>query len=100
MLKSGVHPKIVSERLGHASVALTLDTYSHTVAGLQEAAARRFDQMLEPQRALPFEEGDVSKRLAESPGTDSDSAISQAIATSLKGEGTLCTFLKLRESTD
>ena len=29
ILKSGVHPKIVSERLGHASVAFTLDTYSH-----------------------------------------------------------------------
>ena len=40
MLKSGVHPKIVSERLVHASVAFTLDTYSHMVLGLQEAAAR------------------------------------------------------------
>jgi len=29
MLKSGVHPKVVSERLGHATVAFTLDTYSH-----------------------------------------------------------------------
>ncbi|MFC1928714.1 tyrosine-type recombinase/integrase [Chloroflexota bacterium] len=29
MLKSGVHPKIVSERLGHSTVAFTLDTYSH-----------------------------------------------------------------------
>ncbi len=56
MLKSGVHPKIVSERLGHASVAFTLDTYSHVVPGLQEAAAERFDKMLEP---------DVSKMLAK-----------------------------------
>ena len=29
MLKAGIHPKIVSERLGHASIAITLDTYSH-----------------------------------------------------------------------
>ena len=43
MLNSGVHPKIVSERLGHATVAFTLDTYSHVVPGLQEAAARAFD---------------------------------------------------------
>jgi len=43
MLKSGVHPKIVSERLGHATVAFTLDTYSHVVPGLQEAAAKAFD---------------------------------------------------------
>jgi len=47
MLKSGVHPKIVSERLGHATVAFTLDTYSHVVPGLQEAAARVFDQALD-----------------------------------------------------
>ena len=46
MLKSGVHPKIVSERLGHATVAFTLDTYSHVVPGLQEAAARAFDEVL------------------------------------------------------
>ncbi len=44
MLKAGVHPKIVSERLGHASVAFTLDTYTHAVPGLQEAAAKTFDQ--------------------------------------------------------
>jgi integrase len=47
MLKSGVHPKIVSERLGHATVAFTLDTYSHVVPGLQEAAALTFDENLQ-----------------------------------------------------
>ena len=46
MLKSGVHPKIVSERLGHATVSFTLDTYTHVVPGLQEAAARAFDNAL------------------------------------------------------
>lgn len=46
MLKAGVHPKIVSERLGHSSVAFTLDTYSHVVPGLQEAAALKFDETL------------------------------------------------------
>ncbi len=30
-LSAGVHPKVVSERLGHASVAFTLDTYSHAI---------------------------------------------------------------------
>jgi len=47
MLRQGIHPKIVSERLGHSSVAITLDTYSHVLPGLQEAAARRFDQGLQ-----------------------------------------------------
>lgn len=35
----GVHPKIVSERLGHASIAITLDVYSHVSAGMQQDAA-------------------------------------------------------------
>ncbi len=46
MLKQGVHPKVVSERLGHAGIQITLDTYSHVVPGLQEAAAARFDQIV------------------------------------------------------
>lgn len=48
MLKAGIHPKIVSERLGHSSVAFTLDVYSHVAPGLQEAAARKFDEVLSP----------------------------------------------------
>lgn len=47
LLRQGVHPKIVSERLGHASIAITLDTYSHVVPGLQEAAAAQLDAILE-----------------------------------------------------
>jgi integrase len=46
MLKQGIHPKIVQERLGHASIQVTLDTYSHVAPGLQEAAALRFDEAL------------------------------------------------------
>ena len=32
------------ERLGHSSIAITLDTYSHVAPGLQQAAAARFDE--------------------------------------------------------
>jgi site-specific recombinase XerD len=46
MLQQGVHPKIVQERLGHATIAVTLDIYSHVLPGLQEAAARAFDKAL------------------------------------------------------
>ena len=49
MLQQGVHPKIVQERLGHSTISITLDTYSHVTPGLQEAAAARFDEAL----ALP-----------------------------------------------
>jgi integrase len=38
-LQAGVHPKVVSERLGHATVAMTLDIYSHTIPALQQDAA-------------------------------------------------------------
>src|SRR5919112_639912 len=31
LLASGVHPKVVQERLGHSSISLTLDTYSHVL---------------------------------------------------------------------
>ena len=48
MLKQGVHPKIVQERLGHASIQITLDTYSHVAPGLQEAAAELFDKITSP----------------------------------------------------
>ena len=46
MLAAGEHPKVVSERLGHSTVALTLDVYSHVVPGLQEAAAERLADLL------------------------------------------------------
>ena len=46
MLEQGIHPKIVQERLGHSTIAMTLDTYSHVAPGLQQAAAARFDEAL------------------------------------------------------
>ena len=38
-LQAGIHPKVVSERLGHATIAITLDTYSHAIPAMQEEAA-------------------------------------------------------------
>ena len=49
LLKAGTHPRIVQERLGHSSIATTLDIYSHTVPGLQKAAAERLDTLLPVQ---------------------------------------------------
>ncbi len=40
-LSAGVHPKVVSERLGHANIGITLDTYSHCLPALSEEAACR-----------------------------------------------------------
>jgi integrase len=56
LLASGVHPKIAQERLGHATVAVTLDLYSHVLPGMQADAASRVDealrQALERHRSL------------------------------------------------
>ena len=38
-LRAGVHPKVVQERLGHANIRITLDTYSHVLPDMQESAA-------------------------------------------------------------
>jgi len=56
MLKQGVHPKIVQERLGHASIQITLDTYSHIAPGLQQAAAKRFDEAFTTRYNEPVNE--------------------------------------------
>jgi integrase len=47
MLASGVHPKIASERLGHSSVGITLDLYSHATRGMQADAAALVDDALQ-----------------------------------------------------
>lgn len=46
LLAAGVNPKVVSERLGHASVTLTLDTYSHVLPTMQQDAAERLERLL------------------------------------------------------
>ncbi|WP_246204141.1 site-specific integrase [Pallidibacillus pasinlerensis] len=46
LLKQGVHPKIVSERLGHADTRITLDRYSHLLPNMQKDTAREFGKML------------------------------------------------------
>jgi integrase len=43
LLASGVHPKIAQERLGHSSVSVTIDLYSHTVPNMQAEAVNRVD---------------------------------------------------------
>ena len=48
-LGAGVHPKIVSERLGHANIGITLDCYSHCLPALSEEAACRVAALLVPE---------------------------------------------------
>ena len=51
-LQAGIHPKIVSERLGHSTIALTLDVYSHALPTLQRDAAERVGDLILGDNAL------------------------------------------------
>jgi integrase len=46
MLSRGVHPKVASEMLGHSTIAITLDLYSHVTETMQREAARAVDAAL------------------------------------------------------
>ncbi len=65
LLQVGIHAKIVSERLGHASIGITLDLYSHVVPGLQENAAARFEEEFTGGSGQAGEMKDVVTRFEE-----------------------------------
>ncbi len=46
LLAAKVHPKIVQERLGRSSIAITMDTYSHLLPNMQSEAAAAVDDVL------------------------------------------------------
>lgn len=48
LLQQGVHPKVVQERLGHTTIGMTLDTYSHVLPGMQEHAVADLEIRLFP----------------------------------------------------
>lgn len=46
LLAANEHPKVVSERLGHSNITLTLDTYSHVLPSMQQGASEKLERML------------------------------------------------------
>jgi integrase len=46
-LSAGINPKVVSERLGHSSISVTMDIYSHVIPGMQEEAALAVERLLD-----------------------------------------------------
>lgn len=46
LLKQGEHPKVVAERLGHSTISITMDTYSHVMPNMQKEASERLDSFL------------------------------------------------------
>ena len=53
MLQQGVSPKTVADRLGHSTVTITLDTYSHVTPGIKEEAANLFEDALRNTESVP-----------------------------------------------
>lgn len=46
LIRTNVHPRVVQDRLGHASAAFTMQVYGHVAAGLQEEAAKSFVELM------------------------------------------------------
>jgi integrase len=85
-LRAGVHAKIVSERLGHASISLTLDVYSHVLPALDSLAAEQIATLLLPDSSTQDYEqmrmigGRRPLRLHQPTGNDSDAQAAQSFA--------------------
>jgi len=58
----GVHPRVVMETLGHSSIALTMNTYSHVSRALQGEAAARMDEVLRGGSVVKGVVGDQADR--------------------------------------
>jgi integrase len=52
-LAEGIHPKVMSERVGHSSISITMDTYSHVIPALQRDAADRIAALIYGVRTYP-----------------------------------------------
>ena len=52
LIRRGVQPKIISERLGHSSIKITMDLYGYLMPGLQDSVADLFDQERKPKSAI------------------------------------------------
>ncbi len=53
LLMADEHPKVVSERLGHSTIVLTLDTYSHVLPTMQQQATARLESLLYDENGTP-----------------------------------------------
>ncbi len=52
LLQAGINPKVVSERLGHATIVLTLDVYSHVLPNMQQDATAQLEEMIFRQKKV------------------------------------------------
>ncbi len=64
MLLRGAKPKVISEALGHSSVAFTMDVYSHIIEGMQEDAMALLDEVL-PEGVVKYSVAKMSPTLGK-----------------------------------
>jgi site-specific recombinase XerC len=72
LLAQGVHPRLIMETLGHSSITLTMNTYSHVIPAMQAEVAAQMDGILAPRAAKQAVPTEVSTR-----------GISEPVATSV-----------------
>ena len=96
MLQANVNPKIVSERLGHANIGITLDIYSHVLPGMQEAAVEKFDQLFN-ENVGKNSDPNVGKMLAKGDGVERRPCRSRTCDTLIKSKiHVIVSFFALR----
>lgn len=66
LLLSGVHPKVVQERLGHATIAMTLDLYSHVLPSMQAVAVEKLDELF-PNKPIGNKKGNMTIKINQKP---------------------------------
>jgi integrase len=50
LIEQGVQPKVISERLGHSNIGITMNLYGHLMPGMDEVAAERFEAVMNQRR--------------------------------------------------
>ena len=70
LLQAGIHPKVVQERLGHSTISVTYDTYTHSVPALQDDAAERAAQLLDPDKSSEEEHDTQEEERQKHEGED------------------------------
>ena len=81
LLLAGVHPKVAQERLGHSSISVTLDLYSHVTATMQEDAAAKLDMAFQSAiSAATSDAGDRANPVTIGSNLGSNSSLASAKA--------------------
>jgi hypothetical protein len=86
MLTAGVNPKVVSEMLGHTSVAITLDRYSHVMPTMHAEAVRRLDGVLSGRLRVQMRVRRIP-RTRKGPDSRSESGLDGEIGTAYRIPG-------------